>query len=77
MRKCNIPRKQILKVGSKKVDSTELTYEDLEVLFKQYISKYGKPPRAEQYNGKYNLPCVSRIRTIVSSKGIAYETFLN
>lgn len=77
MRKCNIPRKQILKAGSKKVDSTELTYEDLEVLFKQYISKYGKPPRAEQYNGKYNLPCVSRIRTIVSSKGIAYETFLN
>lgn len=71
-----MPKKQILRVNKKEVESTALSYDDLVILFQQYISEYGEPPTSDKCNGKYNLPCISRIKTIVGTVGGTYEEFL-
>lgn len=74
--KSKMPKKQLLRVNKKAIESTELSYDDLVVLFQQYISEYKEPPSCDKCNGKYNLPCISRVKTIVGTVGKTYEEFL-
>ena len=65
-----------LNVGSKKVLTTEITYDDLVILYKQYIEKYGEIPLLTQCLSKFNLPQSKIVKSVVKNKGISYNEFL-
>ena len=46
----------MLKVGNKEVQSTKVTYEDLIILYKQFINTYGEVPVYSKCDSKHNMP---------------------
>lgn len=48
--------KHYLNVDGKKVLTTEITYEDLVMLYKQYIEKFNEVPVFSKCNLKNNMP---------------------
>lgn len=65
-----------LKVGDRDVLSTEVTYEDLEILYRQYIDKYGEVPLTSLCDSKHNMPQGRIIKRVLVEKGITYNDFL-
>lgn len=45
-----------LKVGNKEVISTKVNYEDLVILYQQYIDTYGEVPVYSKCDLKHNMP---------------------
>ena len=45
-----------LKVGNKEVKSTEVTYDDLVILYQQYIDTYSEVPVYSKCDSKHNMP---------------------
>lgn len=68
--------KHYLNVDGKKVLTTEITYEDLVMLYKQYIEKFNEVPVFSKCNLKNNMPQGRIINKIISNKGITYNDFL-
>lgn len=65
-----------LNVGNRKVLTTTVTYDDLIVLYKQYIEKYGEVPTFSSCDSKHNMPQGRIIKRIVENQGITYNDFL-
>lgn len=66
----------ILKVGDREVKSTEVTYDDLVILYNQYIETYGKVPTYTYCDLKHNMPQGRIINRVIADKGITYNDFL-
>lgn len=66
----------ILKVGNREVKSTEVTYDDLVILYNQYIETYGKVPTYAYCDLKHNMPQGRIINRVIDEKGITYNDFL-
>lgn len=65
-----------LDVGNKKVLTTKITYDDLVVLYKQYIEKYGEVPLFSKCDSKHNMPQGRIINRVIADKEITYNDFL-
>lgn len=65
-----------LVVGNKRVNTIDVTYEDLVILYKQYINTYGEFPIFSKCDIKHNMPQGRIINRIIAEKGITYNDFL-
>ena len=65
-----------LKVGNKYVKSVDISYDDLVILYKQYINAYGKVPTHATCDAKHNMPQARIINRVIEEKGITYNDFL-
>ena len=65
-----------LLVGNKYVNTSEVTYDDLVILYKQYIERYGEVPIFSKCDMKHNMPQGRIINRVIADKGITYNDFL-
>ncbi|MFQ7208597.1 MAG: zinc-ribbon domain-containing protein [Coprococcus sp.] len=65
-----------LDVADRKVLATKITYEDLKILYQQFIDKYGRVPVFTMCNEKHNMPCQNQIKKVIKEHGEIYEEFL-
>ena len=65
-----------LKVGDRLVQSTSVSYDDLVILYKQYIDQYGEVPIFSKCDSKHNMPQGRIINRVIADKGITYNDFL-
>ena len=65
-----------LDVGGQKVLTTEVTYEDLVILYKQYIEKYEEVPNYRNCDSKHNMPQGRIITKILNDNNITRNEFL-
>ena len=63
-------------VGDKRVNTTDVTYEDLVILYQQYIDAYGEVPIYSKCDSKHNMPQGRIINRVIAEKGITYNDFL-
>ena len=66
----------MLQVGDRLVRSVDVTYEDLEILYNQYIEKYGDVPVGRYCDGKHNMPHMRIIQKVLKESNIKYNDFL-
>lgn len=66
----------MLQAGDKLVRSVDVTYEDLQILYKQYIEKYGYVPVSKYCDGKHNMPHMRIIQSVLKENNIKYTDFL-
>jgi hypothetical protein len=66
----------ILKVGDRLVQSTSVSYDDLVILYKQYIEQYGEVPIFSKCDSRHNMPQGRIINRVIADKGITYNDFL-
>ena len=65
-----------LKVGGGYVGGVDVSYDDLVILYKQYINAYGKVPTHATCDAKHNMPQARIINRVIEEKGITYNDFL-
>ena len=65
-----------LDVDGRQVLTTQITYDDLVILYKQYIEKYGEVPIFSKCDAKHNMPQGRIINRVIADKGITYNDFL-
>lgn len=65
-----------LRVGDKTVRTTEITYDDLLLLYEQFISQHGHIPTAKECVGKNNLPQQRIVNKILKERNITYKDFI-
>lgn len=65
-----------LKVGNKYVPSIEVTYDDLVILYKQYIDTYNEVPVYSKCDLKHNMPQGRIINRVLKENNITYNDFL-
>lgn len=65
-----------LHVKDREVLSTKITYEDLVILYRQYINKYGEVPLYSKCDSKHNMPQGRIINRILDANNITYNDFL-
>lgn len=66
-----------LQIGENKKKATEINYEDLVILYKQFIETYGRVPSTNDGKAKYNMPQQRIIKRVLESSGISYNDFIN
>ena len=65
-----------LKVGNKEVKSTEVIYDDLVILYQQYIDDYGEVPVYSKCDSKHNMPQGRIITRVLKENNVTYNDFL-
>lgn len=65
-----------LDVDGRQVLTTKVTYEDLVILYNQYIDTYGEVPIYSKCDAKHNMPQGRIINRVIADKGITYNDFL-
>lgn len=65
-----------LKVGNKEVKSTEVTYDDLVILYQQYIDTYSEVPVYSKCDSKHNMPQGRIITRVLKENNVTYNDFL-
>lgn len=65
-----------LDVADRKVSTTKITYDDLVILYKQYIEKYGEVPIFSKCDSNHNMPQGKIINRVIADKGITYNDFI-
>lgn len=65
-----------LDIADRKVLATQVTYEDLVILYNQYIEKYSEVPLYSKCDSKHNMPQGRIINRVLTDKGITYNDFL-
>ena len=65
-----------LKVGNKEVKSTEVTYDDLVILYQQYIDVYDEVPVYSKCDSKHNMPQGRIITRVLKENNVTYNDFL-
>lgn len=71
-----MPKVITLKVNGLEKKSTEINYEDLIWLYKDFERKYGRLPLTSEGKGKYNLPQQRIIKKILEENNITYNDFM-
>ena len=66
----------LLNVGDVKKYSTELTYCDLILLYKEYKTKNGNLPTTDDCREENNLPDANIVRRILKNENVLYADFL-
>ena len=66
----------LLKVGDIKKYSTELTYNDLMLLYKEYKIKNGNLPTTDDCREENNLPDANIVKRILKKESVLYADFL-
>lgn len=64
-----------LQVGEKMIPTSSLTYDDLVILFKQYINKNNIIPKIEDCCVENNLPSYSKVQKILKNNGVTFKEF--
>lgn len=64
-------------VNGKEKKSTEITYDDLLILYDQYIKKYNEVPVFRKCNAKHNMPQGRIITKLVTEQGLTYKEFVS
>ena len=64
-----------LKVGEKEILSTDVSYNDLLVLYKQYIDTYGEVPTSKTCDFKHNMPQYRIIKNVLKNNPIDEKIF--
>ena len=67
---------KILDVAGRQVLTTEVTYDDLVILYEQYIEKYGEVPTYTTCDLKHNMPQGRIITRVLKENNITYNDFL-
>ncbi|MBS5370580.1 MAG: hypothetical protein KHY19_14075 [Coprobacillus cateniformis] len=67
---------KLLKIGDKEVLSTKITYDDLIVLYQQYVATYGEIPTSIVSDHAHNLPNRKTINNILKEQNIEYCDFI-
>ena len=67
---------KMLKVGNKQIQSTNVTYDDLIVLYKQFIDTYGEVPVYAKCDSKHNMPQGRIITRVLKENNVTYNDFL-
>lgn len=70
-----MPKIFTLKIGDRNIASSELTYDDLIELFKQFIKKENRTPSMMELSVDNNLPSYSKVQNILKNKNINYKEF--
>lgn len=65
-----------LQVGDREVLSTEVAYEDLVILYRQYIDTYGEVPTFAKCDSKHNMPQGRIINRVLKESNVTYNDFL-
>ena len=65
-----------LLVKDKYVNTTDVTYDDLVILYNQYIEKYGEVPTYTTCDLKHNMPQGRIITRVLKENNITYNDFL-
>ncbi len=65
-----------LRVGDKMIDSTEITYEDLIILYRQFIDSHGHVPITKECTGENNMPQQRIINRVLKANHVTYKGFL-
>ena len=66
----------LLNVNGKYIRSTEITYEDLKILYQQFIETYGKVPIYAECDSKHNMPQGRIITRVLKENNVSYNDFL-
>lgn len=66
----------MLDVNGRQVVSTDITYEDLIILYQQFKNKNGRLPTTVEGKSKNNLPQGRIIKRVIEEKGITYNEFM-
>lgn len=67
----------LVNVNGNLKNTTELDYNDLIILYKQFIEKYNKIPTYKELTLKYNMPQPKIMKKILNNQHIIYNDFLN
>ena len=67
---------KLLDVAGRQVLTTEVTYDDLVILYKQYIEKYGEVPIFSKCDAKHNMPQGRIINRVIAENGVTYNDIL-
>ena len=67
----------MLQVGDKEVKSVEITYEDLKILYNQYVETYGEAPVGRYCDGKHNMPHMRIIQKVLNNNNMEYKNFIS
>ena len=67
---------KLLDVAGRQVLTTEVTYDDLVILYEQYIEKYGEVPTYTTCDLKHNMPQGRIITRVLKENNITYNDFL-
>ena len=67
---------KMLKVGNKEVQSTKVTYDDLVILYNQFIDTYGEVPVYSKCDSKHNMPQGRIINRVLKENNVTYNDFL-
>ena len=65
-----------LRVGDRTVKATEVTYDDLLLLYKQFIAQHGHVPTTKECVGKNNLPQQRIVNRVLKEKRVTYKDFV-
>ncbi len=65
----------MLKVGAKEVQSIKVTYDDLVILYNQFIDTYGEVPVYAKCDSKHNMPQRRIINRVLKENNITYNDF--
>lgn len=66
----------LLKIGDQLKLSVNLNYDDLVILYKQFIETYNRVPSTNDGKSKYNLPQQRIIKKILRESNISYNDFI-
>lgn len=64
-----------LKIGNNEVQSTKVTYQDLIILYNQYINTYGEIPIYSKCDSKHNMPQGRIITRVLNENNVTYNDF--
>lgn len=65
-----------LNIADRKVRTIDIDYNDLVILYRQYIEKYGDVPKTRDCVFKNNLPQQRIVNKVLKEHGITYNDFL-
>lgn len=65
-----------LSINEQKKIATDIVYDDLVMLYFQFINKYNKIPTVKEMTSKYNMPQQRIINRVLLENNITYNDFL-
>jgi len=71
-----MPQPTKLQISNRTVLSSKLNYDDLIILYEQFITTYGRTPSQRYCLSKYNMPTLDMVYRVLDSNNITYADFV-